>query len=84
MNQLMNWFADIIMSPTKSLATTLSTAATGSLIEFKMTLLQVSTNTAIIETCLRNGAWMVSIIVGCCTIYTFIEKQISKNKNEKK
>lgn len=83
MQKLLCWFVDVIMSPTKSLATTLSTAATGSLIEFKMTLLQVPTNTAIIETCLRNGAWMVSIIVGGCSVYSFIEKQFSKRKNKK-
>jgi hypothetical protein len=84
MQKFLCWFVDIIMSPTKSLATTLSTAATGSLIELKMSLLQVPANTALLETCLRNGAWMISIIVGGCSIYSFVDKQISKHKNKKK
>jgi hypothetical protein len=82
MQQLINWVSDIILSPTKSLVTTLGTAATGTLIDLKITLLQVPTVDGT-EVWLRNGAWIMSMVVGLCSLINFIEKQYDKYKKKK-
>jgi predicted anti-sigma-YlaC factor YlaD len=82
MQKIIEFFTDIVMNPVKSLATTLTGAATGSLIDAKVIMLQA--NISIIETLLRNGAWLVSILVGICTIYSFVEKLHTKHKTRKK
>jgi hypothetical protein len=81
MQKAVEIFTEIVINPAKSLATTLTGAATGSIIEAKGVLLQ--TNLTLLESVLRNGAWLISILVGVCTLYSFLEKQIQNHKKKK-
>jgi hypothetical protein len=81
MQKAVEIITEIVINPAKSLATTLTGAATGSIIEAKGVLLQ--TNLTLLESVLRNGAWLISILVGICTLYSFLEKQIQNHKKKK-
>lgn len=81
MQKAVEIITEIVINPAKSLATTLTGAATGSIIEAKGVLLQ--TNLTLLESVLRNGAWLISILVGVCTLYSFLEKQIQNHKKKK-
>jgi hypothetical protein len=83
MQKLIEFISELTANPVKSLVTTASGATAGSLIDIKMHLLQVQ-ELMPFEVWLRDGVWIITGLVGFCTIFSTVDKYVTKFKNRKK
>ena len=81
----MDWFTDIVNTPSKALVTTAGSAVAGYIPNAINDCTDVLTTTAISTTgeMLQNGAWMFSILVGMSALFSFGQKQVDRYKSRK-